>query len=60
MSIFLGNDFDTDLNFAGLTSGDFLQMCFDHSNELWVLAEASVMKCIMTQSVNSLDISATF
>lgn len=51
-------DIDTGLNGTALTSGNFLQMCFDHSNELWVLVEASVMKRIMAQSVDSLNISA--
>lgn len=53
-----GVDIDPGLNGAGLTSGHFLQVCFDHSNELWVLAEASVMKRIVAQSVNSLNIGA--
>lgn len=43
---------------TGLTSGDFVQVTFDHRNKLRVLAEASVVKGIMTQAVNSLHIDA--
>lgn len=49
---------DTALNAAGLTSGDFVQVGFDSCNQVWVLAEASVMKCIMAQTVDGLDIGA--
>lgn len=49
---------DTALNAAALTSGDFLQVGFDDGNQVWVLAEASVMKGVVAQAVDGRDISA--
>lgn len=43
---------------TGLTSGGFVHVTFDHRNKLRVLAEASIVKCIMTQAVNSLHVNA--
>lgn len=40
---------------AGLTS---VQVAFNYCNKHWVLVEASVVKCVMTQVVNSINISA--
>lgn len=40
---------------VGLTS---VQVTFNYCNKLWVLVEASVVKCVMTQVVNSINISA--
>ena len=44
--------------FYYLTSGGFFDVTFDHRKKLWVLAEASVVKCIVTQAINRLHVNA--
>lgn len=44
--------------FCRLTSGGFVEVTFDQRNKLHVLAEASVVKCIVTQAVNCLHVGA--
>lgn len=45
--------------FCHLTSGGLVEVTFDHRNKLCVLAEASVVKCIVTKAVNCLHVNAT-
>ena len=42
------------------TSGGFVEVTFDHCNKLLVLAEACVVKRVVTQAVDHLHVSATF
>lgn len=41
-----------------LTSVGLLKVTFDHCSELWLVAEASVVKCIVTHVVDCFHISA--
>lgn len=44
--------------FCHLTSGGFVEVTFDHRNELRALAEAGVVKCVVTQAVDRLHVYA--
>lgn len=43
---------------CSLTSVGFVDVTFDHRDELLVLVEASVVMCVVTQAVHSLHIGA--